>query len=86
MLCLTRKTGESILIADNIIVTVVEIERGRVKLGITAPKSIGILREELDVRRYPPEQFKHEPQADTQVIPADSLVRYLPVGEGDDAA
>ncbi len=37
MLVLSRKLGEDILIGDNIVVTVVEIDRGRVRLGVIAP-------------------------------------------------
>jgi len=47
MLVITRKKGESILIGDDIEITVVKTEEGSVKLSITAPKSITILRKEL---------------------------------------
>ncbi|MBF8437857.1 carbon storage regulator CsrA [Halanaerobiaceae bacterium Z-7014] len=47
MLVLTRKKGEKIIIDDNIELTVVEIEGNKVKLGIDAPKSIEIHREEV---------------------------------------
>ena len=47
MLVLTRKKGEKIIIDDNIEITVVEIEGNKVKVGIDAPKSIEIHREEV---------------------------------------
>jgi carbon storage regulator len=47
MLVITRKTDESLLIADNIEVTVLEISKDRVKLGVSAPKDITIIRYEL---------------------------------------
>ena len=50
MLVLTRKPGESIRIGEDVLITVFQTEaqnRGRVKIGIEAPKSITILREEL---------------------------------------
>ncbi len=47
MLILTRKIDESIVIADDIIVTVLEISGERVKIGIEAPRSVVILRQEL---------------------------------------
>jgi len=47
MLVLARKLGESIVIADNIVVKVVSIENGVVKLGIDAPREISIIRNEL---------------------------------------
>ncbi len=47
MLVLSRKKSESILIDSTIQVTVVSIGRGRVKLGISAPEHIRIIRHEL---------------------------------------
>lgn len=47
MLVIGRKKGESLLIGDNIEITVVKIEDGSVKLAISAPKDITILRKEL---------------------------------------
>lgn len=47
MLILQRKAGESLLIGDEIEVTVLSVETGRVRLAIDAPKSVSILRSEL---------------------------------------
>lgn len=47
MLVISRKKGESFLIGDNIEVTVSKIEEGTVKLSISAPKNVTILRKEL---------------------------------------
>jgi len=47
MLVITRKTDESLLIADNIEVTVLEVSRDRVKLGVSAPRDIKVIRYEL---------------------------------------
>ena len=47
MLILTRRLGESIIIEDNIKVTVVDINKQQIKLGIDAPKHITINREEV---------------------------------------
>ena len=47
MLILTRKLGESIIIEDNIKITVVDINKQQIKLGIDAPKHITINREEV---------------------------------------
>lgn len=44
-LALSRKPGESIRIGPDILVTVVEINRGQVKLAITAPRELDISRE-----------------------------------------
>lgn len=47
MLVLTRKRGQSILLGENIEVTILEINRDSVKIGINAPKNVEILRKEL---------------------------------------
>ena len=50
MLVLTRNPGESIQIGegpDAVVVTVLQTERGKMKLGITAPPSTTIVRQEL---------------------------------------
>lgn len=47
MLVITRKKGESLLIGDNIEITVVRLDDGTVKLAIDAPRNITILRKEL---------------------------------------
>lgn len=47
MLVLTRKTGESIKIGDNIEITVLSVKNDQVKIGINAPKDLEILRKEL---------------------------------------
>ncbi|SEA42852.1 carbon storage regulator, CsrA [Oribacterium sp. KHPX15] len=49
MLILRRKKNESILIGDNIRITVVESASDGVRLAIDAPKQISILREELSI-------------------------------------
>ena len=47
MLVITRKKGESILIGDNIEISISKIEDGSVKLAINAPREVTILRKEL---------------------------------------
>ena len=47
MLVLVRKPTESILVGDDITITVVSTTGGQVKIGIDAPREIVILREEL---------------------------------------
>lgn len=47
MLVITRKKGESLLIGDNIEISISKIEDGSVKLAIEAPRDISILRKEL---------------------------------------
>lgn len=47
MLVITRKKGESFLIGDNIEITVISTNENSVKLSISAPKEVSILRKEL---------------------------------------
>ena len=51
MLVLTRRLGESIVIADEIRVTVVSVRGDRIRLGIEAPRSVCIERHEVHDRR-----------------------------------
>jgi carbon storage regulator len=47
MLVIRRKPGESVLIGDGIEIEVIDLTPSRVKLGITAPASVQILRKEI---------------------------------------
>lgn len=47
MLALTRKRGETIVINDNIEITVLGTNGDQVKLGISAPKSVPVFRKEI---------------------------------------
>lgn len=47
MLVLTRKTGESIVINDDIVIKVVETSKNNVRIGIDAPKEVTVLRHEI---------------------------------------
>lgn len=47
MLLITRRTNESIVINDNIEVTIVEVRGGRVKLGFEYPEGNTVYRKEL---------------------------------------
>jgi len=47
MLILSRRLGESVTIGDDIVVTVVGISGSQIRLGISAPKAIRVLREEI---------------------------------------
>jgi len=51
MLVLSRKPNQGVSIGDHIHITVLGIERGRVKLGIEAPDEVRIDRDELRVRQ-----------------------------------
>lgn len=60
MLVLSRKLGEKICIGDKITITVVDVDRGKVRLGVKAPKEMTVLRKELLERRS--EERPSDPQ------------------------
>jgi carbon storage regulator len=47
MLRITRRAGERIRVGDDVIVEVIEVRGGTVRLGIDAPRSVPVYREEL---------------------------------------
>jgi carbon storage regulator len=47
MLVLTRKTGQSIMIGDDIEVSVLAVSRDKIRVGITAPKEVPVFRKEV---------------------------------------
>jgi carbon storage regulator len=67
MLILTRKLEEGIYIGDDIKIKVVSIDGGQVKLGITAPDSVIILREEL-VRAVKEQNVQASKVFDSQLL------------------
>jgi carbon storage regulator len=50
MLILTRKLGESIIVGENIQISIIDINKKNIKLGVNAPKSIAVFREEVFVK------------------------------------
>lgn len=50
MLILTRKTGEKVMIGDNVELTVLGIKGNQVRVGVDAPKDIAVHREEVYLR------------------------------------
>jgi len=47
MLVLSRKPGESIVIGEDIVITIVDLGRGRVQIGVRAPSYIPVYRKEI---------------------------------------
>jgi carbon storage regulator len=61
MLVLSRRIGEEIIIGGNIHVTVVAVQGDRVRLGITAPRSVCVDRQEVRERRFAVPQESDDP-------------------------
>ena len=62
MLILTRKIGESLIIGDNVTVTVLGVKGTQVRIGVNAPKEIIVHREEI----YKKLKVEKENNDDTQ--------------------
>jgi carbon storage regulator CsrA len=50
MLILTRRVGETLMIGDEVTVTVLGVKGNQIRLGINAPKSVAVHREEIYAR------------------------------------
>jgi carbon storage regulator len=66
MLVLTRRIGESIVISDDICVTIVDVSGDRVRVGISAPKHVRVDRQEVHMRR----QGEHASQGQLELAEA----------------
>ena len=61
MLILTRRVGETLMIGDEVTVTVLGVKGNQVRVGVTAPKNVAVHREEIYERiqrQDPPKQYK----------------------------
>ncbi len=66
MLILTRRVGETLMIGDEVTVTVLGVKGNQVRIGVNAPKDVAVHREEI----Y--ERIKREQQGDNHSDPSSS--------------
>jgi carbon storage regulator len=63
MLILTRRVGETVMIGEEVTVTVLGVKGNQVRIGVNAPKHVAVHREEIF------ERIKREGEAETGVSP-----------------
>lgn len=78
MLVLTRRSGESLMVGDDVVVTVLEVRGDVVRLGISAPRSVQVHREEV----YRELQRANREAASPSDRAVETLARLLHPGGG----
>lgn len=61
MLILTRRVGETLMVGDDVTVTVLGVKGNQVRLGVNAPKEVAVHREEIYLR------IQHEKSTDGEI-------------------
>lgn len=77
MLVLSRKQNQSLVIGDNIVITILSIDRDQIRLGIEAPKNIPIMRQELFEAVKEQEVVAASLASRTEIVAIESLRKFL---------
>lgn len=77
MLALSRKSSESIMIGNDIEVTILDIRNDQVKIGIRAPKDVGIYRKEI----YLQIQEENKQAVETEMPDLGALEQLFSIGD-----
>ncbi|AXV05831.1 Carbon storage regulator [Euzebya pacifica] len=80
MLVLTRRANESIMIGDDIVITVLDVRGDQIRIGIKAPRSVAVHREEV----YAELQEANQAAASPSKAAMANLSKLLPPGAGAD--
>ncbi len=77
MLVLTRKAGESIVIGNDVVITVLEVRGGQIRIGIDAPRDIAVHRAEIYRQVMEANQAAVRSERDSPILrtTAESLTR-----------
>jgi carbon storage regulator len=68
MLILTRRVGETVMIGNEVTVTVLGVKGNQVRIGVNAPKDVAVHREEIYERIKREEDQDSKPTPSTKVI------------------
>ena len=69
MLILTRRVGETLKVGDDVSVTVLGVRGSQIRIGITAPKGIGVYREEIyDKKKDIDEQTEEDDKTPSDLV------------------
>jgi carbon storage regulator len=74
MLILTRRVGETVIIGDDVTVTILGVKGNQVRVGINAPKNVAVHREEIyeRIKREQQGEAQGESQGESEGEPSDS--------------
>jgi carbon storage regulator len=72
MLILTRRVGETVMIGDDVTITVLGVKGNQVRVGINAPKSVAVHREEIyeRIKREQQGELGEKPKQSTEFASA----------------
>ncbi len=76
MLILTRRVGETLMVGDDVTVTVLGVKGNQVRIGVNAPKEVAVHREEIYQR------IQKEREGDAEVYPEQQWVTEVEEGNG----
>ena len=80
MLIITRRPGEKIMLGDDVVIEVIEVTGSSVRVGIAAPRSIPVYREEI--WRLVKEENAAAAAADPDQFPGENLPTERPSSQG----